>query len=265
MAKKRNVPTGTMFGYNRVLKNADYEAFGVQTRKAWEIHMALKTLRELGAARPGAMLLGVGAARERTIFDLANGNDCAMVFATDLYADMGGWADWAGVDFLKYPGAFKPAGLECEHHRIIPRHADMRKLPFMDDTFDGVFSSGSIEHVGQEGIPDYDAIRNAAEEIARVTKPGGIISLSTEWKIAGNGWGWSHIRLFDADTIMRVIVEPSGCELIDEPDWSFDGELHDALDLDEAIRHPHLQTGSAALSSHGYVFTSVHLALRKPV
>lgn len=260
MARKKK----TDLTFNRVLKLADYADFGVQTRKGWEIHMALKTLREFGAARPGAVLLGVGAAKERTIFELANEQDCHWIFATDLYADMGAWSDWASVDFLKAPEKFAPHGLDFDWHRIMPRHADMCALPFMDNTFDGVFSSGSIEHVGQEGKPDYDAIRTAAEEIARVTKPGGIISLSTEWKLAGDGWGWSHVRLFDADTIMRVIVEPSGCELVDEPDWTYDGNLADALPLGEAIRHPHLQNGLGALREKGYVFTSVHLAMRKP-
>ena len=260
MARKKK----TEFAYNRVLKLADYDLLRVKIRKGWEVAMALKTLRDFKAARPGAMLIGVGAGKERTIFELANSFSCEMVFATDLYADMGVWADWAGVEFLKYPGKFVNDVVVCEPWRIIPRHADMCALPFMDNTFDGVFSSGSIEHVGQPDIADYDAISQAAREMGRVTKPGGIISLSTEWKLSGDGWGWSHIRLFDADTIMRVIVEPSGCELVDEPDWSFDGKLDDALDLNEAIRNPQTQIGSGMLRDHGYVFTSVHLALRKP-
>jgi SAM-dependent methyltransferase len=253
------------FIYNRVLKPSDYSAFGVDIRKGWEIHMALKTLRELGAARPGVNLLGVGAGREHTIYHLANAIDCNWVFATDLYASMGVWSDFDGIAFLQEPALQAPVGIRFDSQRIIPRHADMCALPFADNQFDGVFSSGSIEHVGQSGIADYDAISMAAREIARVTKPGGIISLSTEWKLSGEGWGWAHIRLFDADTIMRVIVEPSGCELVDEPDWSYDGNLADALDLGEAIRKPEKQIGAAALREQGYVFTSVHLALRKPL
>lgn len=259
MAKKKKAE----FVYNRVLKPSDYSEFGVDIRKGWEIHMALKTLRELGAARPGANLLGVGAGKETTIYELANENDCNWVFATDLYGSMGVWTDFDGQEFLRHPHKFAPTGVKFDALRIIPRHADMTWLPFRDNVFDGVFSSGSIEHVGQPNIADYDAISQAASEIARVTKPGGIISLSTEWKLSGAGWGWAHIRLFDADTIMRVIVEPSGCELVDEPDWSYDGNLADALDLGEAIRNPASQINAAALREQGYVFTSVHLALRK--
>jgi len=261
MARKKKAE----FTYNRVLKQGDYAAFDVNVRKGWEIHMALKTLRELGAARPDAMLLGVGAGKENTIYELANEHDCQMVFATDLYANMGVWGNFDGIEFLKFPAKFAPRGDVFDSHRIIPLHADMCDLHLSDDTFDGVFSSGSIEHVGHSGIADYEAIETAAYELGRVTKPGGIISLSTEWKISGDGWGWGNVRLFDADTIMRVIVEPSGCELVDEPDWSYDGNLADALELNEAILNPKSQIGAALLRAEGYVFTSVHLALRKPL
>lgn len=261
--RKKSTDNGTtnFINYNRVLHKSDYEVFGVANRKGWEVEMALKTLRELGAARPGANLLGVGAAKENTIYELANERDCNWIFATDLYANMGVWSNWAGIDFLKTPEKFAPPGIEFDWHRIIPRHADMTWLPFNDNVFDGVFSSGSIEHVGQPNIADYQAISQAAKEIGRVTKPGGIISLSTEWKLQGDGWGWANVVLFTEETLMKYIVEPSGCELVDEPDWSWDGDISDAVTIPQVI------SGKVpveyVLREGQFVFTSVHLALRK--
>lgn len=250
--------TTNFINFNRVLHKSDYEGFGVANRKGWEIAIALKTLRELGAVHSESLILGVGAAIEPTIYHLSN--EVKFVFATDLYLDMGDWSGWAGKDFLINP-ATHAAGVPCNPQCIIPQHVDMTCIPYPDNTFDGVFSSGSIEHVGQAGVPDYEAISQAAKEIGRVTKPGGIISLSTEWKLAGDGWGWGHVRLFTEETLMKYIVEPSGCELVDEPDFTFDGDLADGVSIAQVV------SGQVpveyVLREGGFVFTSIHLALRK--
>lgn len=250
------------FRYNRVLKLSDYDELGVNHRKGWEVAMALKTLRELGVTSPEAMILGVGAAREGTIYHLANAEDSRFVIPTDMYLDMGVWSDWAGTDFLKHPGNFSK-GIVCNPWQILPRHADMCALPFPDDAFDGIFSSGSIEHVGREGIADYDAIAKAAGEIGRVLKPGGIASLSTEWKISGEGWGWSHVRLFTEETLMKYIVEASGLELVDDFDFDYDGDVAEAVSLNDIVAGRAIDQNHGLVKSHQFTFTSVHLALRK--
>lgn len=257
--RKKSTDNGTThsINYNRVLHKSDYEVFGVANRKGWEVEMALKTLRELGAAHSEALILGVGAAKEPTIFHLSN--EVQFVFATDMYLNMGSWVGWAGKDFLKNPAKY--ADVPCNPQRIIPQHVDMTNIPYPDNTFDGIFSSGSIEHVGTNGKPDYGAIAQAAKEIGRVVKPGGIISLSTEWKLAGDGWGWANVVLFTEETLMKYIAEPSGCELVDEPDWSFDGDVKDAVTI------PQVVSGKVpveyVLREGDFVFTSIHLALRK--
>jgi len=43
--------------------------------------------------------------------------------------------------------------------------ADVRQLPFQDDSFDAIYSMGTIEH--------FDETEHAVEEMARVLKPGG--------------------------------------------------------------------------------------------
>lgn len=251
------------FTYNRVIHRFDYQLFGVTYRKAWEIKLALKTLRELGAAHPTAKILGAGAGMERTIYELANERDCAEVHPTDLYYSMGVWGDFDGNEFLRNPSAFAPTGVTFDSTRIKPRHADMCAFPFADNTFDGVFSSGSIEHVGTNGTPNYEAIAQAAQELGRVVKPGGIISLSTEWKLAGDGWGFDNVVLFDEETLMQYVVEPSGCALVDEPDFTLDCDLSDACLLSARVAG-YMPPIEHILSAGQFLFTSVHVALRRP-
>jgi len=247
--------------YNRVLKLADYEDFGI-TRKQWEVAMALLTLRDFGAVHDDAEILGVGAGRERTIYVLSG--QVRRVFATDLYLDAGSWSGWHGPDFLRTPWAFAPEDVAFDDRRIVAQHADMRRLPYPDDTFDGIFSSGSIEHVGVEGTFDSQAIEKAASEIGRVLKPGGVASLSTEWKIAGDGWGWSHVRLFDEGLLMRHIVEPSGLDMVDELDTETDFDLNDYTVLEDVVMRGYEPEVEALMKEHQFLYTSVHLALRKP-
>lgn len=251
------------FSFNRVLKLSDYQRFKINKRKAWEIAMALKTLREWGATGKDSCILGVGAGLESTIFHLANSADAKKVIATDIYEKPGSWSGWHGKDVLENPSAYIPD--YADPSRVEFKHADMCELPFNDNSFDGIFSSGSIEHVGIEGIADWDAIGKAAREIGRVLKPGGIASISTEWKLSGNGWGWSHVRLFDEETIYSKLIDKTGLDLVDEPDWTFEGSLADALTLKDIVQLGGLKPDQLeyVLKEHQYIYTSVHLALRK--
>ena len=51
------------------------------------------------------------------------------------------------------------------HHRLRAALGDVRGIPFRDDSFDAIYSMGTIEH--------FDETERAVEEIARVLKPGG--------------------------------------------------------------------------------------------
>lgn len=251
------------FIYNRLASVDGYNGFGIKYRKDWEIEMALKTLHDLGAAHPNANILGVGAGTERTIFELANAQSSALVTPTDIYLDAGVWDGWHGKKFLENPSSFAPDGLRFDPKRIIPMHADMTNLPFDDEGYDAVFSSGSIEHVGKSGIADWGAISKAAKEIGRVLKKGGITSISTEFKVSGEGWGFGHVRLFSKEDILKYIVEPSGLELVGEVDWSYHGDLNDYAELADAVNNPKAEENKPLLRHDGFLFTSIHLALTK--
>ncbi|HEX6816867.1 MAG TPA: class I SAM-dependent methyltransferase [Ktedonobacterales bacterium] len=247
---------------------------GAEYRKYWEVAMSVRAMRHCGILRPDAQILGVGAGTETTIFFLTN--HVQRVVATDLYVGAGGWDQSAPWRMLVSPDAFAPYPYHRE--RLIVQHMDGRRLFLPDDAFDAIFSSGSIEHFGS-----MQSIASAAYEMGRVLRPGGVLTLSTEYRIRGpeGADGWDGLRFFSREALQRYIAEASGLEPIDEFDdsisvktmastrpWSFYGR-----DSRRALRaqgkfpriaevvwsaYPHL-----VLEDMGYTWGSVHLALRK--
>ena len=111
---------------------------------------------------------------------------------------------------LVSPDRFAPYPYQRDH--LIVQHMDGRFLQYPDNTFDGIFSSGSIEHFGS-----WESIAASAYEQGRVLKPGGIMTVSTEYRIdgpaaamAGMAYASSH------DDLLRYIVQASGLELVDD-------------------------------------------------
>ena len=248
---------------------------GAEYRKYWEIAMSVRALRYFGVLRRDALILGVGAGTETTGFYLTN--QVGQVFVTDLYLDSGTWENFAPGFMLAEPE--KVAPYDFERDRLVVQHMDGRVLRFPDNTFDGIFSSGSIEHFGGLGF-----IANSAYEMGRVLKPGGMLTLSTEYLISGppGGIGWEGCVLFSRENLTRYIVEASGLELVDDLNTDLsDATLTSKRDLTMYIeesdaymarqgryprageivwsKYPHL-----VLVHQGYVFCSVHLTLRKP-
>lgn len=226
-------------------------------RKSAEIASAVMALREGGALRPDARILGMGAGVEWTIFYLTR--HVAEVHATDVYAEAGIWAGHAPARMLTSPSLEAPIGYDWNPQRLIVQHMDARELRYPDAHFDAVFTSSSIEHFGTR-----EDVAAAAREMGRVLKPGGIAAISTEWMISGSPYmGFGGVLLFDEDAIQRYIVEPSGLEMVDALQTDVDEDtLGTEVTLASAIEHmtyPHI-----VLRHEGYLFTSVHLALRKP-
>lgn len=232
-------------------------------RKSWEVAMAIRALRDQGALRADAEVLGVGAGTEATLFFLTN--HVRRVFATDLYLDPHGWDHTATSGMLIEPQQFW-AG-RSDPQRLVVQHMDALELRYAENSFDGVFSSSSIEHFG-----DLDAVAQAMNEIYRVLHPGGIASLSTEFRLGGPPPGLPGILMFDRDQIMESIVGDREWELVGgalelQPSQStLDVTVPFAsavADIENGAPHwsvyPHL-----VLEQEPVVWTSVHLALRKP-
>lgn len=233
---------------------------GAERRKHWEVAMSVRALRDFGALRPDAELLGVGAGTETTVFYLTR--HARRVIATDLYLAPGDWEREAHPLMMVAPERLAP--MPFERDRLIVQHMDGRWLRYPDNSFDGIFSSGSIEHFG-----GFEDIAASAYEMGRVLKPGGVLTLATEFLLQGppGSMGWPGVVLFSAETLRRQIIEASGLKPVDEPDLEVsERTLATGRPLEEMIREvengretfPHL-----VLTHDGQVFGSVHLTLRK--
>ena len=244
---------------------------GHEYRKDWEVGMAVAALREGGALRPDAEILGIGAGYEPTICHLTR--LVRRVFATDLYLGNEHWDESAHVSMLHDPGEHWVG--EWNPRRLVVQHMNALELCYEDESFDGVFSSSSIEHFGSAA-----EVTRSLDEMFRVLKPGGVLSLSTEFRLAGPGPGIAGVLMFDEPQIRELFLDPYDWSPIDPVDLScseatlateqvfgdllgdlrahLEGRRFIRFDQLEWSRYPHL-----VLRDGDRVWTSVHLALRK--
>jgi SAM-dependent methyltransferase len=153
---------------------------------------------------------------------------------------------------------------------------DGRCLRYDDNTFDGAFSSSSIEHFG-----DHADVASAVAEVFRVLRPGAVFSVSTELRLAGPGPGLPGILMFDRDELTRTVIEAAPWELVGPVCWDEPGQSETVVSFARAgaeveshmaqhgelvwskldwPEYPHLILAEGELR-----WTSVHLALRKPI
>lgn len=244
---------------------------GREYRKYWEVAMAVRALVDYGVAHQEAEVLGVGAGNEPTLFWLTN--HVRRVFATDIYADESAWNESSHASMLVDPGAHWP--FVWNPRRLVVQHMNGLDLKYEDNTFDGVFSSSSIEHFGT-----LDDVARAAAEICRVLRPGGVASISTEFLLEGPRMGWEGCLMFDLETLRRRIIDPLPWSLVSPLDTAISpATLAAEVPFDEAAgdvaRHV-AQRGclvfhkltftsypSIVLRKGDLLWTSVHLCLRK--
>jgi FkbM family methyltransferase len=242
---------------------------GREHRKHWEAAMAVLALREGGALRPDAQVLFIGPDRETTLFWLTNhvGRVWALDVSDPTARTQGDTSALPGSPGPAWPGQWNP-------RRLVVQHMDACELAFEDDTFDAIIFSGSMTPVGS-----LERVERAMDEAWRVLKPGGTLSISTDFLLIGEKADQS--TMFTRDSIERILVgerdwapvvpmdftlsevtkqtevDYDSIQLERESDTVTDGEAR--LDApDEASVYPYcvLRVGPA-------VFTSVHLALRK--
>ena len=201
---------------------------GEEHRKPWEVAMSARALRDFGALHEGAEILGVGAGSEATIFWLTR--HVKRVFATDLYLTEDSWSELdSGAGMLHAPEG--ETTLDWNPRRLVVQHMNALELRYEDDSFDGIFSSGSIEHFGA-----LDDIHKSVEEMYRVVRPGGVVALATEFRLAGPPPGLPGTALFDQDELRRVLLEGLDWELPSQLDFSISEETTAApVDFDSLV------------------------------
>lgn len=230
---------------------------GREMAKIWEITQAIRGLRDFGALKPDAELLGVAAGHEHTVFYLTN--YVRRVFATDLYATNESWIE-AARGMLSAPEQFVTPGMKWVPERLVVQHMNALKLGYEDNSFDGIFSCGSIEHFGS-----LDNVSLAAKEMGRVLKRRGVLTLSTEFRLEGDpdSVGIPGALIFTEEMLREYVVKPSGLRLVDDIASSVSAQtLAEAYPLEEAIRNG-VRKRSIALQQDGFKWTSVSLCLIK--
>lgn len=240
----------------------------VPDSKHWECAMAVRSFRDHGLLRPGALFAGVGAGTEITSFYLASKG--AVTFPCDRYLERTPWSDVAPPGMMVEPREFSE--LDYPRGHVVPVHTDARLPRLPSDFFDGAYSAGSIEHFGS-----LDAVAAAAAETGRILKPGGLASIATEFRLEGpedRRWFDDNCILFTPELLRKYIVEASGLELVGElsthqSEQTF-GTRRVLLDFLEAARNVRTLSDKQAaypnlvLYHEGFLFCSVHLLLRKP-
>jgi SAM-dependent methyltransferase len=235
---------------------------GREWRKYWEVAMTARAMRDLGALRDDAQVLGVGAGYEATIYWLTR--QVGRVVATDLYEADDAWSETdSAAAMLTDPGRFWDGPWNPD--RLEVRNLDALLLDFPDDSFDAVFSSSSIEHFG-----GFAEIRRSIEEIYRVLKPGGVATLATEFRIEGPDDGWPGLFMFDEGALRAAIFDglwwdpasPLDTRVsratLDAPTELQDALAQDRSGIQEWSSYPHI-----VLRDGAYLFTSVHVAMVK--
>ena len=270
----RDFESAALAPYLRRLAMDDMTAFGLKApmvipdSKQWEWAMTLRTFDELDISRNGALIAGVGAGTEQTTFALASLG--CVVFPTDRYLDVTPWSDTAPTGMMVRPQQY--TGIKFNVGNVIPVHGDARALRFPSGFFDGVYSAGVVGHLGSLA-----ATAAAAAEIGRILKPGGVASISTSFRLEGpndKGWFDDNCILFTPKLLRESIIIPSALEMIDDPifeagEQTFDGRsvFLDFLNAEKGIRsfkNKQNSESNLVIFEGGFLFCSVHLALRKP-
>ncbi|HEV2760400.1 MAG TPA: class I SAM-dependent methyltransferase, partial [Acidimicrobiales bacterium] len=256
---------------HEVVRFGDAFPVGKENRKDWEAAMALRAFQACGLLDGSSEFLGVAAGNEPLLFHLTR--LARRVFATDLYLAGGDWEVFGHRSMLDDPYEHWP--FEWNPRRLVVQHMDALDLRYEDESFDGVFSSSSIEHFG--GHPE---VERSMDEMFRVLRPGGVCAVTTEFRLAGPSPGIPGCLMFDPDELASRLIGDRAWTLISPLDLSVsDATLRTRVDVAGVVAQqlaqcdrdggwfthkldyehfPHIVMGFGE-----FTFTSIHLALRK--
>jgi SAM-dependent methyltransferase len=256
---------------HEVVRFGDAFPAGKENRKDWEAAMALRAFAACDLLDGTGEFLGVAAGNEPLLFHLTR--VARRVFSTDLYLAEGDWEVFGHRSMLTDPHEHWP--FAWNPRRLVVQHMDALDLQYEDDSFDGVFSSSSIEHFG-----GHAEVERSMDEMFRVLRPGGVCAVSTEFRLAGPSPGIPGCLLFDRDEVGSVLIGDRAWSLISPLDLSVsEATMASKVDVVDVVAQqlaqcdrdggwfthkldyahfPHVVMGMSE-----FAFTSMQLALRK--
>jgi SAM-dependent methyltransferase len=229
-----------------------------EDRKPWEWAMGIHGMERLDCIHHDSLILGVACGSEAPIYYLTK--KAKFVFATDLYGSTKFSRLESPITMLTNPETFAP--FHFNKNRLLVKNMDATNITFDDNLFDCVFSFSSIEHFG-----DVTKITRAVKEMARVLKPGGVLVISTEFRL-------NHLpyraETFSKDEIFSIIIGPSGLRLVEKIDFNISGStLNNITDFKQAVEDIRNMRGSYSsyphivLRDNGILWTSIIFFLVK--
>lgn len=204
------------FAYGLALKsfgaghNKDALRMLIEPCNYWRNAEVPAVLSELGV-QPGERVLDVGSPKLPSLYLCYRSR--AQVFATDLFPY-----------FLdEYAHYVQRLGTPPDRAAYRMEAQDARALPYPDRSFDKVFAISVVEHI--EDLGDSLAMR----EMARVLKPGGLLSLTVPFdhvyretvieheiyfKKPVDGKPVFYQRHYDPEALQVRLIQPSGLSLV---------------------------------------------------
>lgn len=218
-------------------------------RKDWEYTQIIFSLKKLKSLSPQSTCLAVGAGRENLLYYLTH--KVKEVIGIDLYEGF----YYGGEDQDDIPGSTERyAPFPYQKDKLKLFRMDALNLEFPENHFDFIFSSSSIEHFGAK-----KKILRSLQEMFRVLKPGGIVSITTELKLNSLGTKTPNVNLFYFKELQQLALT-AGFNIPGEFDMRIEEEyFNNWVKLPEELtKRPHV-----FLRFFNTIFTSIHLILQK--
>ena len=257
---------------NKVFKIEDFddpeyksfivEMFGKQpepVRKYFEYYQLMAGCKQFNLLNRDCRALSIASGAEQITYYLTNFMN--QVFMTDLYGDDAHASERNLHVMLTDP--LSKCKVPCNERRLVTQYMNALNLKYPDEFFDLTYSICAIEHFGGS-----EGFIKSMYEMARVTKPGGYVYITTECIV--NDAPDVHeigISMFSPSTIYGMITEVPILQRVEPIDYSSSQKTINCavpmINPDGTYRDFSLPFHDIAISLRGCIFTSITMWFRK--